>query len=82
MKLLLNKSLNQRRFTGILSKNWCLGLTIAEPRKTPEEEFRYEHGRAPGQFFHACPEWDYLLIDKECVEFEACLCYSEENKDG
>lgn len=23
---------------------------------------------------HFCPEWDYLPIHEESVEFEACLC--------
>lgn len=23
---------------------------------------------------HFCPEWDYLLIDKNDPEYEACLC--------
>lgn len=25
---------------------------------------------------HFCTEWDFLLIDNTCPEFEACLCYS------
>lgn len=24
---------------------------------------------------HYCPEYDYMAIDEECVEFENCLCY-------
>jgi hypothetical protein len=26
------------------------------------------------QRVHFCPEWDYLPIHEESVEFEACLC--------
>ena len=24
---------------------------------------------------HSCPEWDYMVIDEDSPEFEACLCY-------
>jgi len=24
---------------------------------------------------HYCPEWDYLYIDNNCPEFDACLCF-------
>ena len=24
---------------------------------------------------HSCPEWDYMVIDEDSQEFEACLCY-------
>ena len=27
---------------------------------------------------HRCPEWDYLLIDETCREFEVCTCFQDE----
>lgn len=24
---------------------------------------------------HSCPDWDYMIIDKNSPEFDACLCY-------
>ena len=24
---------------------------------------------------HSCPDWDYMVIDEDSPEFEACLCY-------
>ena len=26
---------------------------------------------------HSCPDWDYMVIDEDSPEFEACLCYPE-----
>jgi hypothetical protein len=26
---------------------------------------------------HACPDWDFLEIDEDCPEFEACLCFDK-----
>ena len=31
----------------------------------------------PPVFLHDCPEWDFMLIDEYCVEFEVCGCYSK-----
>jgi hypothetical protein len=30
---------------------------------------------------HSCPEWDYMVIDEDSPEFEACLCYAEPEKE-
>ena len=30
-----------------------------------------------GLHAHACPDWDYLVIDETCSEFEYCLCYRD-----
>jgi hypothetical protein len=30
---------------------------------------------------HSCPEWDYMVIDEDSPEFEACLCYAEPQKE-
>ncbi len=27
---------------------------------------------------HKCPEWDYLLIDETCKEFDVCTCFQGE----
>jgi len=27
-----------------------------------------------GEKAHLCPDWDFLPIDENCDEFEACLC--------
>lgn len=27
---------------------------------------------------HSCPDWDYMVIDKDSPEFDACLCYTKE----
>ncbi len=26
---------------------------------------------------HGCPEWDYMVIDKDSPEFECCLCFKD-----
>jgi hypothetical protein len=28
---------------------------------------------------HSCPDWDYMVIDEDSPEFDACLCFKEEN---
>jgi hypothetical protein len=28
------------------------------------------------KYRHACPEWDFLLIDERFAEFESCICFS------
>lgn len=30
---------------------------------------------------HSCPEWDYMVIDEDSPEFEACVCYAEPEKE-
>ena len=30
-----------------------------------------------GTYKHYCPEWDYMVIDETCPEFECCLCDSK-----
>ena len=30
---------------------------------------------------HSCPDWDYMVIDKDSPEFESCLCYAEPVKE-
>jgi hypothetical protein len=30
---------------------------------------------------HSCPEWDYMVIDEDSPEFEACLCFAEPQKE-
>ena len=32
-----------------------------------------------GPHAHWCPEWDYLPIDSNCEEFEACTCSFKNN---
>lgn len=27
-----------------------------------------------GALKHFCPDWDYMAIDENCPEFEACTC--------
>jgi len=27
-----------------------------------------------GKFKHFCPDWDFMAIDENCPEFEACTC--------
>lgn len=29
---------------------------------------------------HYCPEWDYMLIDSTCPEYEVCTCYPKNRK--
>lgn len=26
---------------------------------------------------HSCPDWDYMVIDEDSPEYEACLCFPE-----
>ncbi|HEX7046997.1 MAG TPA: hypothetical protein VF275_05450 [Gammaproteobacteria bacterium] len=44
-------------------------------------EFKRERGREPGQFFHACSEWDFMMIDERCPEFEVCACNLDAMKE-
>ena len=30
---------------------------------------------------HSCPDWDYMVIDEDSPEFDACLCYKKPNKE-
>lgn len=33
-------------------------------------------------YMHACPEWDFLEIDADSPEFEACLCDIDSDGKG
>ena len=27
------------------------------------------------RFSHACPDWDFMVIDETCPEWESCTCF-------
>lgn len=39
-------------------------------------------GRKPGRFAHYCVEWDFMFIDEDSPEFEACLCQIDHDGKG
>lgn len=30
---------------------------------------------------HSCPDWDGMVIDEDSPEFDACLCYKNQEKE-
>jgi len=30
---------------------------------------------------HYCPEWDYMIIDESCPEYECCTCFKKEENE-
>lgn len=42
------------------------------------EEIAYQ--KLKGKCKHYCEDWDGMAIDESCPEFEACTCYSEQEK--
>lgn len=38
--------------------------------------------RLKGKMKHFCPDWDYMAIDENCPEFEACACTLPKLKDN
>lgn len=35
-----------------------------------------------GKKKHFCPDWDYMAIDENCDEFEACTCNIEVDREN
>lgn len=29
-----------------------------------------------GKYLHYCNDWDFMILDETCPEFECCTCYS------
>lgn len=54
--------------------------TIEVQRLTRENERitrELERHHLKGKLRHSCLEWDGLVIDASCPEFEACICFNE-----
>lgn len=55
-------------------------MPTREATKQPplHDEFFKEHARkSSGLYLHCCREWDEMVIDSSCKEFEACLCFTK-----
>jgi hypothetical protein len=45
-------------------------LTLRHERDEPQPV-----GRSMSKFRHECPEWDFMEIDEQDMEFIACACF-------
>lgn len=47
-----------------------------------QEKERHDKGghHEGGERRHFCQDWDGMLICDKCDEFEACLCYADEDE--